>query len=204
MKNLLVKIMILASLLGMAGCKNSADQANWSKRKINNWFEKGEWLNGWQVKPDASINRRELVVSYFKYKDRWDKAFSFLKNNDLAMIDAKRYEIDGSDVFATISEYMTKNDEDARYEAHLKYADIQYVITGKELIGLAPMSKKGEVLEHYNEANDIIFVTVSRFRNLEATPENFFIFFPDDIHRPGLKDGENKTVRKIVVKVRIN
>ncbi len=204
MKNLLVKIMILSSILGTAGCKNAADPANWSKRKINNWFEKEDWLNGWQVKPDASINRGEFVVSYFKYKDRWDKAFGFLKNNDLATIEAKRYEIDGSDVFAVISEYMTKNDEDARYEAHLKYVDIQYVITGKELIGLAPMSKKGEILEHYNEANDIMFMTVTRFKNLEATPENFFIFFPDDIHRPGLKDGDNKMVRKVVVKVRIN
>ncbi len=204
MKNLIVKIMILSSILGIAGCKNSADPANWSKRKINNWFEKEDWLNGWQVKPDASVNRREFAVSYFKYEDRWDKAFGFLKNNDLTTIEAKRYEIDGSDVFAIVSEYMTKNDEDARYEAHLEYVDIQYVINGRELIGLAPMSKKGEILEHYNEANDIMFLTVSQFRNLEATPENFFIFFPDDIHRPGLRDGDTRMVRKIVVKVKIN
>ena len=204
MKSLVLKIMILTSFLGMMGCKNSADPANWSKRKINNWFEKEEWLNGWQVKPDASINRREFAVSYFKFNERWDKAFNFFKNNDLERIDAKRYEIDGSDVFAAVSEYMTKNDEDARYEAHLKYVDIQYVINGKELIGLAPMSEKGEILEHYNEANDIIFLTVSRFRNIEATTENFFVFFPDDIHRPGLKDGDTRMVRKIVVKVKIN
>ncbi|MFH1965312.1 MAG: YhcH/YjgK/YiaL family protein [Acidobacteriota bacterium] len=30
------------------------------------------------------------------------------------------------------------------------------------------------------------------------------MFFPEDAHRPGLKDVENTPVRKVVVKVRID
>jgi YhcH/YjgK/YiaL family protein len=196
--------MVFMGLLGLFGCKSSTDPSQWSTKKIDSWFEKGEWLNGWQVKPDATINRKELAVSYFRHKERWDKAFAFLKDNDLAKMEVRRYEIDGDNVYAPISEYMTKNEEDAKYEAHQKYIDIQYVINGKELIGIAPMSLKKEILDPYNPEKDVMFLSVERIINFKATPDRFFIFFPDDTHRPGLKDGENSQVRKVVVKVKVD
>ncbi len=204
MKNLFIKIMVLLSFLGISGCKSSTDSSAWNSKQTDKWFEKGEWLGGWQVKPDASINRKEFAISYFRHKERWDKAFAFLRDNDLAKLEVKRFEISGSDVYAPVSEYMTKNEEDARYESHIRYADIQYVICGKELIGIAPQSEMKEILESYNEANDIMFMTVNSISNYNAAPDRFFIFFPGDLHRPGLKDGENAPVRKIVVKVKLD
>jgi len=196
--------MVLASFLSLIGCKSPNEPSKWSSKQIDKWFEKGEWLNGLQVEPDASIDRKEFAISYFKHKERWDKAFAFLKNSDLGKLELTRHEIDGNNVYAPVSEYMTKNEEDARYEAHLKYIDIQYVISGKELIGVAPVSERKEMLEAYNEANDIMFMTVNTISNMKASPDRFFIFFPDDIHRPGLKDGENSLVRKVVVKVKVD
>jgi YhcH/YjgK/YiaL family protein len=191
-------------LTGLFGCKSSTDPSQWSAKQIDKWFEKGDWLNGWQVKPDATINRKEFAVSYFKHKERWDKAFTFLKDSDLAKMEIKRYDIDGNNLYAPISEYMTKNEEDARYEAHQKYIDIQYVISGKEQIGIAPASLKKEILEPYNPEKDIMFMTVERIINFKAGPDRFFIFFPDDLHRPGIRDGESSLVRKVVVKVKID
>ncbi|MCX6301973.1 MAG: YhcH/YjgK/YiaL family protein [Bacteroidia bacterium] len=204
MKNLFLKIMIVTSFLGFLGCKSSNDPALWSSKQIDKWFEKEEWLDGWKVKPDASINRKEFAMSYFKNKERWNKAFKFLKDNDMMKLELKRHEIDGNNVYAPISEYMTKNEEDARYEAHIKYIDIQYVANGKELIGIAPMSEKKDILEPYDESKDVMFLTVNTINNISATPDRFFIFFPDDAHRPGLKDGENSQVRKAVVKVKVD
>lgn len=204
MRNLSVKIMVFTSLLGFFGFKSATDPSKWSTKQLNKWFDKGEWLNGWKVKPDASINRREFAISYFAHKDRWDKAFTWLKENDLIKIEAKRYELDGTDVYAPVSDYMSKNPEDVRYEEHKKYIDIQYVASGKELMGLAPLSLQKDVLEPYNEAKDIMFVTVTRDVFYRATPDRFFIFFPDDLHRPGLKDGESTQVRKVVVKVKVD
>jgi YhcH/YjgK/YiaL family protein len=188
----------------ISGCSGNADPALWSSKQIDKWFEKGDWLNGWQVKPDQSINRKEFTVSYFKNRERWDKAFSFLKSTDLSGLELKRYDIDGDNLYAPVSEYLTKNEEDARYEAHQKYIDIQYVVSGKEMIGVAPMSQKKDVLEPYDSTRDIEFLTVSGGENRLAMPDRFFIFFPEDAHRPGLKDTENSPVRKIVVKVRVD
>ncbi|MGD0341214.1 MAG: YhcH/YjgK/YiaL family protein [Bacteroidales bacterium] len=204
MKNLFLTIMAVTTFLGILSFRNSTDPSKWSTKQVNKWFDKGEWLNGWQVKPDPSINRRELAISYFKHKERWDKAFAFLKGNDLMKMELKRYELDGTNLYATISEYMSKNPEDVRYEEHKKYIDIQYVVNGNELIGIAPLSQQKDVLEPYNEAKDIMNVSVIREVTYKATPDRFFIFFPVDFHRPGLKDGTSTLVRKVVIKVKVD
>jgi YhcH/YjgK/YiaL family protein len=204
MKKLIFKIMVFTSFLGLFGCKSSSDPANWSTQEIDKWFDKGEWLNGWNIKPDGSINRKEFALSYFKNKDRWDKAFTFLKSTDLSKLEIKRYDIDGDNLYAPVSEYLTKNEEDAKFEAHHKYIDIQYVISGVEQMSVAPLSMKKDIITPYDPVKDLEFMTVDQFNSFKATPERFFIFFPSDIHRPSVKVGENSQVRKIVVKVKVD
>lgn len=203
MKNSLLKIMVLAAITCLSAC-SSNDPATWDTKKIDKWFEKGDWLNGWSARPDNSINRKAFAVSYFRNKERWDKAFNFLKNSDLQNLEVKRHEIDGDNVYAPVSEYLTKNPEEAKFEAHKQYIDIQYVISGKELIGIAPASSLKEILSPYDEAKDVEFMTVNDAVNYNTDPGRFFILFPDDLHSPGLKDGENSMVRKIVVKMKID
>lgn len=204
MKNIIVKIVAAITIAGFSGCASRNDPSTWDSKKIDKWFEKGEWLNGWNAKPDPSINRKAFAVSYFKNKDRWDKAFQFMKSNDLPNLEAKRYDIDGDNVYAPVSEYITKNPEEARYESHKKYIDVQYVASGKELIGIAPASALKEVLAPYDETRDVEFMSVEGGVSHNAEPGKFFILFPDDLHCPGLRDGENSPVKKVVVKVKID
>ena len=203
MKKLTVTIMVLISFFGLMGSKSASDPTTWSSKQVDKWFAKGEWSQGWTVTPDASINKRELAVSYFKNKERWTKAFKFLKGNDLTKLELKRYDIDDDNLFATVSEYQSKNEESAKFEAHRKYIDIQYVISGKEIMNIAPITTVKEVLNPYDATKDIEFVTVNNIANYKASPSNYFIFFPTDAHRPGLKDGANSPVRKVVIKVKV-
>ncbi len=203
MKNSLLISVTMFLLSVISGCSGKQDPSAWSSKQISKWFENGEWLNGWQIKPDASVNMKAFAIAYYKNPEKWEKAFNWLKSNDLNSLELKRYDIDGDNVYATVSEYLSKNEEDARYEAHRKYIDIQYVAAGKELIGIAPISQKKDVLEPYNATKDIEFFTVNGGENHLALPDRFFILFPDDAHRPGLKDGENSPVRKVVVKVKV-
>ncbi len=194
--------MVITSFMGIFGF--SSDPAGWSDDKLNKWFEKGDWLNGWDIKPDSSINRRTFASSYFKNRKRWDKAFSFLKNNDLSKLEIKRYDIDGDNAYAPVSEYLSKNKEDARFEVHQKYIDIQYVIKGVEQISVASLSAIDKITSPYDEAKDIEFMTVKESSTYKATPGNFFIFFPSEIHRPCIRLNENTQVKKIVVKVKVD
>ena len=204
MKKIIVVIMVFISYLGLTGAKSDKDPSGWSNKKIDKWFAKNEWSSGWKIAPDSSLNKREFAVSYFKNKDRWEKAFKFLKNSDLAKLEVRRYDLDGDNLYATVSEYISKNEESANFEAHRKYIDIQYVVSGKELINIAPITSKKEVVTPYDSVKDIEFLTVTNVVNYKASPTNFFIFFPGDAHRPGLKDGLNSPVRKIVIKVKVD
>lgn len=189
---------------GLFGRKRPEDPSKWTDNELNKWFEKGEWLNGWTIKPDESLDRREFARQYFRNRERWDKLFIFLRESDLKNIEIKKYELDGTNLYAPVSEYMSKNVEDARFEAHEKYADLQYVISGKELIGVTSLSKIRDIVTPYDPEKDIVFMTVKEFRDIPANPGKFFIFFPADIHRPGLKDGENIMVKKLVAKIKVN
>ena len=196
--------MVLTSIFGLFGCYGQSDPSTWNSEKTNKWFEKGDWHKGWLVTPDNSINKSTLAKAYYKNSARWDKAFTFLKDNDLKKLELKRYDLDGDNLYVTISEYTTKNLEETKYEVHKKYIDIQYIVTGSELIGIAPLTSQEATLQPYNATKDVEYLTVKKGVMVQATPAKFFIFFPEDAHMPSLKDGANSPVRKAVVKVRID
>ena len=204
MRNIFTKIMLMATILSFFGCRDKNDPSNWSESKTDEWFNKGEWRNGWTVVPDGSMNKKSMALSYFKNRERWDKAFKFLKENDLTKLENKKHELDGDNLFVNVSEYNTKNPEDGKYEAHRKYIDLQYVAAGKEMIGVAPLASRDTILQPYDEKKDVEF---SRFKTGQlstATPENFFIFFPEDGHMPSIKVDSIAPVKKVVVKLRID
>jgi biofilm protein TabA len=204
MKTTFSKIMLMATIFSFFGCKVNNDPSAWSKNKIDGWFNKGEWRNGWAPAPDATINRKLMAESYFKIRERWDKAFKFLKENDLTKLENKRHDIDGDNVYIIISEYNTKEPETARYEAHRKYADIQYVAAGNEMIGVAPLTSRGKILQAYDESKDIEFAEYSNGKLFPASPDNFFVFFPEDGHMPSVKVNAVGHVKKAVVKVKLD
>jgi YhcH/YjgK/YiaL family protein len=155
------------------------------------------------IVPDNSIDIEEFYRQYLLNPGRWDRAISFLKETDLSALEQGRYELEGAELFAIINEYTTRNDEDTRLEAHRKYADIQYIIKGKEMIGFCSLSGT-TVTVPYDEEKDIFFLESDDQRILQATPDRYFIFFPDDVHRPSIKAGETEIVKKAVVKVRLS
>ena len=115
-----------------------------------------EWQNGLKLHPHGSINQQEMDRQYKAHKDQWDKAFNFLKQPHLDALKPGKYQIDGDKVFATVSEGPSKSFEKSEWESHRQYSDIQYVIKGKEIIGVAPFAAL-TVREPYNTKRDVIF-----------------------------------------------
>jgi len=155
-----------------------------------------------EIMPDRSIDVIEFNRQYHLNPERWDRAFSFLRDTDLAGIEKGRYELEGTDLFIIIDEYVTKNESDTRLEAHRKYADIQYIISGDEIMGIVRLGKTSETVP-YDAEKDIVFLESDKEKLLHATPGRYFIFFPDDAHRPGIKVVGQAPVKKVVIKVRV-
>jgi len=202
MNRVILGIILLTGILGFSGCTSQTDPSKMTNDQINQWFEKGDWHKFWQVAPDNSINRESLAKAYHKNPERWNKAFEFLGSNDLSKLELKRYDLDSDNLFVMVSEYTSKNPEEGKYEAHRKYIDIQYVVSGSEMIGIAPITSRDSTLQEYDETKDLEFLTTSEGEMFKATPERFFIFFPENAHMPGMKVDNNENVRKIVVKVK--
>lgn len=180
----------------------SNNPEKWDKEELTKWFWDGKWRCGWLVVPDKSVNQREFAVQFFKNREQWEKAFRFLATADLKAICPGRHELEGSSLFVNVDEYTTRDEEVTRFEAHRKYADIQYLVFGEEQIGLTALENTTETTL-YDSAKDIVFLTAGQGGYRLASPEHFFLFFPGDAHRPCVKTGENMKVRKVVVKVLI-
>jgi len=148
------------------------------------------------------IDKIENSHLYNGLSKRIETAFEYIRKTELKIIQPGKYEIDGENIFALISEYKTKSEQEGKLEAHKKYIDVQYVIAGEELMGYAPLSNQ-TVLEPYKEENDIVFYEGNK-SIIKVSAGMFAIFFPEDVHMPGISAGKNSDVKKLVMKVRIN
>jgi YhcH/YjgK/YiaL family protein len=147
------------------------------------------------------IDQLENSGLYNRLGDRFAIALKYLVSTDLSKVEVGKYEIEGNEIFAIVSEYQTKSESDAKWEAHQVYADIQYIINGEERMGYAPLETM-EINEAYNPDKDIIFLNGSG-DYITATPGTFVVFFPHDAHQPAVSTGNGGTVKKVVVKVMV-
>lgn len=172
--------------------------------RAEKWFKEKECAKDLPLQAHPATDVLEFSFQYAKCRECWDKAFAWLRDTNLAEIAPGKYKIDGDLVFASVAEGNTKNPEDTRWEAHKKYIDIQYVAIGKEKIGLAPLSK-AVAIEPFNESKDIGFYEIPEADCVyhTAQPGTFFVFFPQDAHRPGIKTKGTDSAKKIVIKIRV-
>lgn len=134
--------------------------------------------------------------------DRYAKAIEWLKTEDLANLPVGKYEIDGSDVYALVQAYDTVTMDKAFFEAHEKYSDIQYIISGEELMSYAPIEALTPSVP-YNPEKDIIKYDDSvKGVQMKLTAGEFAIFFPWDGHKPKAAVNDVPSpVQKIVIKI---
>ena len=178
----------------------SQDANKWSKHKAKKWMTTKEWAGGLELMPHASVNLQEFARQYALNKPYWDAAFKFMKEHNLATIPKGKYPIDGDNVTASVTEDPSKDYEKTNWESHRKMIDLQYVITGEEVMGIYP-SAKATVTKEYDEKKDVANYSVNG-KLLHSMPGTFFLFFPSDSHRPNITPGGNKVVKKLVIKIR--
>ncbi len=115
-----------------------------------------------------------------------------------------RYDLSDS-VYINVSEGMTRKRSDARYEVHEKYADIQYMISGKENIDICS-EEKLTVTEDMTAGSDIRFLSgTSNASTAYLEDGDFAVIFPGEAHRPLTAVDEIPIpVFKAVAKIRID
>ena len=130
------------------------------------------------------------------------KAISWLEAGGWDALPEGRHEIAGTEVYALVSRYNSKTPEDARYETHRDYIDIQVVVSGQEIV--EARTAEGLVVSVPYKPDIEYFATPEpgTCHKLLLSPGTALIFFPEDAHRPGLaRGGVPEPIHKVVLKV---
>ncbi len=146
------------------------------------------------------LDKIENSKLYAGLSEKIAKAFAYINETDLHSFAPGRYEIDNGDIFALIQEYDTKEKSDCKLEGHKRFIDVQYIISGAELIGITQL--KNQIPTEKNDEDDYAFYECATdFIKLDAGM--FAIFFPEDLHKPCIKLNQISRIKKIVIKVKI-
>ena len=124
----------------------------------------------------------------------------YLKETDFTKIDDGKHVLSDK-LYVNLQTYRTKQDAD--YEAHREYVDIQYIISGAEKIGVEDYNNCDSKIP-YNKEKDIEFLS-GKGIFYELNVGEFMILYPEDAHEPSISINPEipQTVRKAVVKVKI-
>jgi YhcH/YjgK/YiaL family protein len=138
---------------------------------------------------------------YVHINNRLAVALRYLQSMDLSAFENGTYEIEDREIYYSVNEYNTKSINEAKWEAHQKYADIHYIISGAEKMGFSHFEAL-EVSENYNPEKDVTFLKGTG-DYITLKPGSFAIFFPHDAHQPGVAVSDTAPVKKLVVKVMV-
>ncbi len=98
--------------------------------------------------------------------------------------------------FLNKQEYVAKEKTNDTYESHIKYIDIQTLLEGKEINEFS--FTKPQIKEVGEK--DVYFTDATADLTLKLQANAFAIYFPNELHKPGIKLNDEKIV-KIVFKV---
>jgi YhcH/YjgK/YiaL family protein len=159
-----------------------------------------------------TINNRK---DYSGYGELMTKGLRWLADTQLDSLPEGRHVIDGEKLYAIVQQYVPIPPSDGIWESHRRYLDIQYLVSGAEVIGYCPIDRL-TIAENYDEQKDVILYDrgIEAGSALKMEKGMFAVFFPQDAHIPKLScqalsdpDSESASiqqpVRKIVLKVAV-
>lgn len=148
------------------------------------------------------VDTLKNAAVYYKLSPHFETALRYIEKTDFSDFAVGRYEVDGDNVFAFVQRYKTQPAEELNAEGHAQYADIQYVVSGQELMGYSFIENAVPTGEAIPEADLVFYRPLDQYVRL--TPQTFAIVWPHDIHTPKCVWAEPQDVLKICVKVKVN
>lgn len=139
---------------------------------------------------------------YFPLGKRVEQALKFILDTDFSNHIAGKYEIDDNRLFFLVVEYKTKEINDCLMESHKKYIDIQFMYNGNERVGHTTLANQ-TITKEYDLESDYVLYKPGDISLLKLEKNDFAVFFPDDLHMPGIVYEKPENVKKIVVKILI-
>jgi YhcH/YjgK/YiaL family protein len=107
-------------------------------------------------------------------------------------------------MYLVVSRYATSPAAEKPYEAHRRYVDVQALLAGREIIGLAKTDDLTERTAYDPQSDAAFYDAPPGEHSLELRPGWAMVFAPADAHRPGCCCSESAEVCKVVVKIPVS
>ena len=147
------------------------------------------------------IDSIKNAKKYYCVHPSFEKAFEALAAIDESTPN-ERITVDGDNIFINMAEYTNKNVDECAYEAHKKYIDIQYVVTGEEYIDLCDQEILKATDDRLDTDDIAFFENTDKFSRADLTEGIFVVIFPGEAHKPCIApDGKGVKVKKAVAKI---
>jgi len=190
-KNICIVLLVSVALLA---------KAQNGPKSLEYWLRSRTSVSKQGLKIFNGIDTTTFKKQYEANPKTWDKAFVFLTDTaKLKTIAPGQYAVDGDNAYAKISIGPSKPSQDVKWESHIKYIDLQYVISGAEQIEVANISAL-TLTEAYSVSTDAAHYSGTGEMYL-ADPAVFFLFFSTDAHRPGIQVNGPVIEKKLVIKI---
>lgn len=135
------------------------------------------------------------------YPKAIQKALSWLKDN-YHTLSLGEHLIEGRDMYAQMIECERQMMDKVFPESHQRYLDIHFICSGEDSVGFAFAKDVLEVRTPYDETRDVIFYNrLLEEQFFKMREGDFWIVFPNEIHRSTMAEARGAQLRKIVIKI---
>ncbi|XOV93452.1 MAG: YhcH/YjgK/YiaL family protein [Bacteroidota bacterium] len=127
------------------------------------------------------------------------KSMQWIKAEAAGLPDGN-YEL-GDGMIGMVQSYQTRPLEQSKFESHRVNVDLQYVMSGREIMGWTHINDLTPKTE-FDEAKDVILYQIpDSYHQMTLTATNLALLFPEDGHMPKVMVGNPEDVKKVVVKI---
>lgn len=121
----------------------------------------------------------------------------FFAEHDVKSLEKGKYQLE-DDCFVNILE--SNPTDSTKFEAHVKYLDVQLILKGSETIRWQTLSLTDKTTD-YDDVKDRFFMTAKESEKITLVEDMFMILFPEDAHCPGIKAFDD-SIKKAVFKIK--
>lgn len=135
------------------------------------------------------------------------EAIGYCRETDVSAMGESRFLLKGEDMIALICDRVTGAAAEKLPEVHRRYAELQYVAEGSELMGYYPDRGDNELLKDCLAEKDTLYYKenpAAEETMLLMTPGTYAVFFPEDVHRPFCQVEKPERIKKIVIKIALD
>lgn len=146
------------------------------------------------------VDRIERFQQYSRSVPEIYEVMKFAERVRQENISAGKYPLQNG--FVLVQEGQTRRYEEADFEVHRKYLDIQILISGTEYVEYADMTDLSTKVP-FDEEKDLELMEGAGCK-IQIKPDMFYVLYPTDGHKPCCHQDVQTYYKKVLAKIKID